>query len=261
MKDSQRRKPLAVANWKMAMTVTQGLNFVKEFLPAVGNLAESIEIVLCPPHTALYAISQGLAHSPVELGAQNLWASDTQSHTGEISAPLLTDVGCLWVMVGHWEVRRRTGETDLDCNKKMHAAFQAGLRPLLLMGEATDEHGQAEEALATRLPDLFAGCDPSQASQVAVIYEPEWTIGAKEPAPPDYVAGSCAFIRSWIGQVFGAHAAEGVRVIYGGSVTPDCADSLLASPNVDGLGAGRRGRDPIAFARIVQLIAAAKGLA
>lgn len=260
MEDPLRRKPFAIANWKMAMTVTESLSFVQDFRPAVGSLAQSVQIVLCPPYTALYVLSKALAHSPIDLGAQNLCALPGPSHTGEISAPLLADSGCRWVMLGHWEIRRRTGETDADVNQKMHAAFGAGLRPVLLIGEGAKERGQAEQALAARLPNLFAGCNPAQAGQAAVIYEPEWTIGAQEPAPADHVAAGCSLIRLWTGQAYGAEAAESVRIIYGGSVAPVYAKSLLASSDVDGLGAGRKGRDPVAFAQIVQQIAAAKGL-
>lgn len=243
------------------MTVSESLTFAQEFRIAVGNLAQSVNIVLCPPYTALYALSQGLTDFPIDLGAQNLCAAPGKNHTGEISAPLLVDVGCKWVMLGHWEVRRGTGETDADFNTKMHAGFRAGLRPILLTGERATERGQAGEALAARLPDLFADCDPEQAAQAVVVYEPEWTIGAREPAPPDYVASGCSFIRRWIGQEYGADVAREVCIIYGGSVAPEHAERLLALPDLDGLGAGRKGRDPGAFAQIVRLIAATKGLA
>jgi triosephosphate isomerase len=260
MRDTQIRKPIAIANWKMAMTVSESLAYVQAFRAAVASLAQSVEIVLCPPYTILYILSQALGHSAIDVGAQNLCASPGKSHTGEVSAQLLVDAGCKWVMLGHWEIRRRTGETDADINNKMHAAFQAGLQPIVLIGEGATERGQAEQALAARLPNLFTGCNPGQAGQAAVIYEPEWSIGAQEPAPPDYVAASCSFIRRWIGRECGADAAESVRIIYGGSVAPEHAQSLLASPDVDGLGAGRQGRDPVAFAQIVQRIAATKGL-
>jgi len=260
MENVLRRKPIAVANWKMAMTVTETLAFVKEFRAAVASLAESVGVVICPPYTTLYLLSQVLSHSPVEIGAQNLCASAGHDHTGEISAALLADVGCKWVMLGHWEIRRRTAETDTDCNKKMHVAFRAGLRPILLIGEGAEERGQAEHVLAARLSDLLAGCDSAEAAQIAVIYEPEWTVGAREPAPPDYVAASCSFIRSWIGEEYGTDIARRIRIIYGGGVSPEYTERLLTSPDVDGLGAGRQGRDPVAFARIVQCIATAKGL-
>jgi triosephosphate isomerase len=111
------------------------------------------------------------------------------------------------------------------------------------------------------LPHLFAKCEAKQVAQMAMVYEPEWTIGVQEPAPPDAVAAGCTLIRQWIGREYGTDVAEGVRIIYGGSVAPAYAQGLLTSPEVDGLGASRKGRDPITFAEIVRLIAAAKGLA
>ncbi|MFQ6102420.1 MAG: triose-phosphate isomerase family protein [Anaerolineae bacterium] len=254
------RKPFAVANWKMAMTIPETLAFVHGFCGAIGDLAHTVDIVLCPPYTALHAVAQALAGTFVQLGAQNLYAAPGKAHTGEISAPLLADVGCGWVLLGHWEIRRRTGETDADVNRKLHAAFRAGLRPILLVGEAAMGRGRAEESLVARLPDLLAGCEPEQVTQMAVVYEPEWTIGVQEPASPDTVTAGCAFIRRWIGRRYGPGVAEEVRIIYGGSVAPEYAEGLLASPQVDGLGASRKGRDPSAFAEIVRLIAVAKGL-
>ena len=254
------RKPLALANWKMAMTISESLAFIGEFRIAVSNLAESVNIVICPPYTGLYAISQELTGAPVELGAQNLYAAHGIAHTGEISASLLADAGCKWIMLGHWETRRLRGETDTDVNKKMHAGFQAGLRPILMMGEAAKERGRVAKALTMRLPDLFADCGPEQAARLAICYEPEWTIGAEQPASSDAIAEGCAFIRRWIEQEYGADVAGQVRIIYGGSVAPEYAERLLVSPDVDGLGAGRMGRDPIAFAKIVRVIATVKGL-
>lgn len=261
MENSPARKPFALANWKMAMTIPESLAFVRQFRAAVGELAQEVDIVLCPPYTALHAVAQALVDSPIALGAQDLCAAPGLAHTGEISAPLLADVGCKWAMLNHWEVRRRTGETDADVNRKMLAAFQAGLRPVLLIGEAAAEWGRAEETLTARLPHLFAGCQAEQAARMAIVYEPEWAIGAQEPAPPDYVAAGCACIRRWIGQEYGDSVADRLRIIYGGSVAPEYTLGLLASSAVDGAGASRQGRDPLAFAEIVRLIAAAKGLA
>jgi triosephosphate isomerase len=256
-----KRKPLALANWKMAMTIPESLAFVRQFCAAVGDLAQKVDIVLCPPYTALQPTAQALADSPIALGAQNLCAASGLAHTGEISAPQLADAGCEWVMLNHWETRRRTGESDADVNRKMLAAFDAGLRPILLVGESNAERGQATEVLRERLPTLFANCQAEQVAKMALVYEPEWTIGMKEPAPPGYVAAGCRVIRQWLGRTYGADPASAARIIYGGSVAPEYATGLLASPEVDGAGASRKGRDPIAFAEIVQLIAAAKGLA
>jgi triosephosphate isomerase len=256
-----KRKPLALANWKMAMTIPESRAFVREFRAAVGNLAQKVDIVLCPPYTALQSLAQALADTPIALGAQDLCAAPGLAHTGEISAPLLADAGCEWVMLNHWEIRRSRRETDEDINRKMHAAFEAGLRPILLIGESSTERGQAKEALEARLPVLFAGCETEQVSRIALVYEPEWTIGVEEPARPEYVAAGCGAIRQWLGLTYNAGLASVIRIIYGGSVAPEYASDLLASPQVDGAGASRKGRDPAAFAEIVRLIAAARGLA
>jgi triosephosphate isomerase len=258
MRKPSVRKPFALANWKMAMTLAQSRAFVHEFSTAVGDAARAVDIVICPPYTALHAVAEALSSTPIALGAQNLCAASGLAHTGEISAALLADVGCEWVMLNHWEIRRRTIETDHDVNLKILAAFQVGLRPILLIGEGTTERGQMQETLAARLPSLFAGCGTEQVSKMAIVYEPEWTIGVTEPAPPDHAAEGCTFIRRWLGQTYGAECASAVRIIYGGSVAPEYTPSLLASPDVDGAGASRKGRDPDAFAEIVRLIAAAK---
>jgi triosephosphate isomerase len=254
------RKPLALANWKMAMTVSESLDYAHDFAQYVGDLSRRIIIILCPPYTALYPISMTLMHTSIQLGAQDLCPESDLAHTGEISTSLLADVGCGWVMVGHWEVRRRLGENDQDVNRKMHACFKADLRPILLLGEGINERDHFREALQSRLSTHFEGCSPGHIARMAFVYEPEWTIGADEPAPPEHIAEACAFIRDWIRKSYGEEAAEGFLIIYGGSVTPTHARDLLASVDVDGLGAGRKGRDPVAFAEIVQMIAKTKGL-
>jgi triosephosphate isomerase len=252
---------MAVANWKMAMTISESLAFAEGFPSTVGDLVDSMTIVICPPFTALQTVSQAFSNSAIALGAQDLCAETGKAHTGEISASLIADTGCQWVMLGHWEVRLRTGETDSKINEKLHAAFQAGLKPILLAGERISEQGRVQETLTARLPELFADCDPKQVVQMAVIYEPEWSIGAREPAPSDHVATGCSLIRDWLARAYGTDVAERVRIIYGGSVTPENAKELLGAPDVDGLGTGRKGRDPKAFAKIIRLIAQEKKLA
>jgi triosephosphate isomerase len=159
------------------------------------------------------------------------------------------------VLLGHWEIRRRIGETDEGVNRKVRAALQANLYPILLVGESAAESEEGREVLALRLARLFSGCEPEQVARMVVVYEPEWTIGVREPASPDTVAAGCSFIRQWIGQEYGTDIAARVRIIYGGSVAPEYARDLMASSEVDGLGAGRKGRVPVTFAEIVQLIA------
>lgn len=257
---SPNRKPFALANWKMAMTIPEGLAFLRCFTVAVGTLAQSMDVVLCPPYTALHSLSQALTNAPIDLGAQDLCAAPDNAHTGEISPELLIDAGCRWVMLGHWEVRHHKGESDVQVNKKMLAGLKAELSPILFIGETASERKHAEQVLTKRLPDVFSGCESRQVVQAAVVYEPEWTIGAKEPASPDHIAACCSVIRHWIEAAYGEGAANRARIIYGGSVAPKHAGELLSSPDLDGLGAGRAGRDPLAFAEIVRLIAKAKCL-
>jgi len=253
------RRPFALANWKMAMTIEEGRRFVGRFIEQIGNLADGADMVLCPPYTAIYPLSLAIGPHSVELGAQNLWAGSGIAHTGEVSARLLTDAGCRWVILGHWEVRRRTGEDDAHVNQKMHSAFEAGLQPILMIGEETAQQGQAERILADRLPLFLAGATPEQVGRSVMVYEPEWTIGALEPASPQYISSVCGFIREWIQQNYGQKPAKGVRIIYGGGVSPEFTRDLLASPDVDGLGVGRKGRDPDAFAQIVRILVTVKG--
>ncbi len=254
------RKPLALSNWKMEMTVAESLAFVREFQSAIGDLAQKVDIILCPPYTVLYPMAQVLKGSSITLGGQNMAIAPGGAYTGEISAALLADVGCRWVMLGHWEVRRHLGDTDETVNRKLHAALGAGLRPVLFIGEARGEQSRFREALAAQLQRVLADCDARQIEEMVVVYEPEWTINVEEPASPEHVGAGCGFIREWLTERYGASAAQAVRIIYGGSVTPAHARDLLGAPDVDGLGASRRGRQVESFAEIVRLIAAAKGL-
>ena len=254
------RKPLALTNWKMEMTVARSLAFVRDFESAIGDLAQEVDIILCPPYTALYPMAQALKDSPITLGGQNVSTASGGAYTGQISAALLADVGCRWVMLGHWEVRRHFGDTDETVNRRLHTAHRAGLRPILFVGEAREERDRFREALAAQLQRVLEGCDARQIEEMVVVYEPEWTINVEEPTSPRRVGAGCGFIREWLAGHYGASAAQVVRIIYGGSVTPAHARELLGAPDVDGLGTTRKGRQVEAFAEIVRLIAAAKGL-
>jgi triosephosphate isomerase len=253
------RKPLALSNWKMEMTVARSLAFVRDLQSAIGDLAQRVDIIVCPPYTALYPMAQALKGSPITLGGQNISMAPGGAYTGEISAALLADVGCRWVMLGHWEVRRHFGDTDETVNLKLHAAQRAGLSPILFVGEAEGEQDRFREALAAQLQRVLEGCDARQIEEMVVVYEPEWTINVEQPASPEHVGTGCGFIRKWLSEQYGVSAAQAVRIIYGGSVTPAHARDLLEAPDVDGLGASRKGRQVDSFAEIVRLIAAAKG--
>jgi len=164
------------------------------------------------------------------------------------------------VLLGHWEARRHFGETDDLVNRKLHRTLEAGLRPILLVGESKGERDRFDKALLARLPRLLAECDAGQVGGMSFVYEPEWSIGMTEPAPPKHVAAGCRLIRQWLARTYGHPTAQTVRIIYGGSVRPQYGRALLEAADMDGLGASRKGRQVESFAQIVRLIAAAKGV-
>jgi triosephosphate isomerase len=253
------RQPVALTNWKMEMTITESLAFLRRFQAQAGHLLAQVQVILCPPYTALYAMAQTLADSPIELGAQTVSAAAGGAHTGQISARLVADAGGCWALLGHWELRRHMGETDEVVNRKVHRALEAGLRLILLVGEGQEEGAdQVARALDRQLGRVLAGCGAEPISRSVLVYEPEWTIGVAEPAPPEHVAAGCRIIRAWLAEHFDQDTAQAVRLVYGGSVAPAYAQDLLALADLDGLGAGRKGRDPDAFAEIVRLIARAR---
>ncbi|NOZ29109.1 MAG: triosephosphate isomerase [Chloroflexi bacterium] len=252
-----QRKPMAISNWKMAMTIAESLAWVRDFRDMAGDLLDAVDVVICPPYTALWAVAQALGDDRIQLGGQNIAPTDDPARTGEISAALLADVGCRWVLLGHWEVRRHLHDDDEIVNRKVHLALEAGLAPILLIGEAHDDPSPLEDALDRQLTAVLAGCTAEQVAGMAFVYEPEGAIGVTKPATPDHVVAGCAFIRGWLRGRWGDAVAGRVRIIYGGSVAPEYAAELLACPDVDGLGATRRGRDPATFTQIVHQIAQA----
>ncbi len=253
------RRPFALANWKMSMTVEETRAFIRQFLPLVEGFVDRVDIVICPPYTALYMARLELEGSGVQLGAQNLHPGPGLAWTGEISAQLLADVGCTWVMLGHWERRRHFGEDDEFVNRKVQAALEAGLRPILLVGEPADYSGEPESFLSKQLEVLTRGCSARDIERMVFVYEPEGAIGVERPASLERIKKGCAFLRERLREAFG-EAAWKVRIIYGGSVSPEFAPAILSIPDVDGLGATRKGRDPGTFASIVRLIAETKGV-
>ena len=241
------------------MTVAESLAFVRDFEPIARDLLDRVDVVICPPFTALWPVAQALRGSRVQLGGQNIAPTADLARTGEISAALLADVGCRWVMLGHWEVRRHLGGDDAAVNRKVHLALDVGLAPILLIGEAHDDQAPLADVLERQLERVLAGCQAEQVQTMAFVYEPEGAIGVAAPASAEHVATGCGFIRGWLRGRWGDAVAESVRIIYGGSVAPDYAADLLTCPDVDGLGATRRGRDAVTFAEIVRLIAQSRG--
>lgn len=252
------RRPFALSNWKMAMTIDEGLTFVKEFESLAKESLDVVDVVICPPYTALWSMAQALRENRLQLGGQNIAPTTELARTGEISAALLFAAGCQWVMLGHWEIRRHLGDDDALVNRKVHLALASGLSPILLVGEARDEAGTLQDALGARMARVLNDCRGPQVAMMAFVYEPEGAIGVSAPISAEHVAAGCSIMRDWLRQRWGDNVADTVRIIYGGSVAPEHASGLLSAPDVDGLGASRRGRDAATFAEIVQLIAGSR---
>lgn len=250
----KRRRPVALANWKMAMTIAQTRTYVRAFWPRVRDIADHVDIILCPPCTSIHALSQAVAELPLWVGAQDIHPGPGEAHTGAVSAELVANAGARWVMVGHWEVRRRYGEDDARGRAKIMAALAARLRPIVLVGEDAHVRDHDPDALRARLRRLLHDIPAQDVARMVMVYEPEWAIGQEEPAPLQTVAAGCATIRAFIAETWGQNTAAAVRIIYGGSVRPEFSSRLLRIPDIDGLGAGRKGRDPQAFAEIVRLV-------
>jgi len=253
------RKPLVLSNWKMATTIVESLSFVRDFAILTNDLLSRVDVVVCPPYTALWAVAATARDVHLHLGGQDVSPFDDPAHTGEISAHLLAEAGCRWALVGHWEVRRRHGEDETVLARKVHCCLGAGLAPILLIGPARDETAPLFTVLERQLAGILAGCGRDQVASMAFVFEPEEAIGAPRPLAPERAAAGPAFIRGWLGGQWGDALAERVRILYGGSVTPESAGDLLAFPDIDGLGASRGARAPANLASIVRQVAQVKG--
>src|SRR6188472_4144352 len=230
------RKKIIAANWKMNMTQGESAQFMESFLRDVGEIND-VEVVIIPPFTAIPKVSEALgrAHN-IKLGAQNMYWEKSGAFTGEISAPLLRDLFVHYVVLGHSERRTLFGETDEMVNRKVRAAHEANLRPIVCIGETLDQRdkGDVENVLSTQLRGSLAGLQPKEMQESFIAYEPVWAIGTGRNATPQQAQEAHAHIRSRLRQWFGGGAAEHCHIIYGGSVKPDNIRDLAALPDVDG---------------------------
>lgn len=252
-----------MANWKMAMTLDESRTFMNDFLQEIDDLIGKIQIIISAPATAISTLAPILAPIPLfELGAQNSSAHPEPDHTGELSAALLADAGAAWCMVGHWDVIRQSDKSDKDLNRELHALLASHIRPVILVGESNIEQDSdsdsAYDHLKQRMEIILSDIQPADMARAVMIYEPEWAIGSSAAAAPELVGQRCQFIREWLRQRFDDRTAQQVPILYGGSVFPENAKALLSGTDLDGFGAGRRGRDPKEFAQITRAIAHAK---
>lgn len=252
------RRPLIVLNWKMAMTLNETRAFVDAFQAADKGRAAALDLVVCPPATALTTLAELAEETPIQVGAQNISTETEPAHTGQLSGELLADAGAAWVLIGHYEVRHDFGDDWETLNVKVHRALDAGLRPVVLLGEDRRDE-EIVSQIQGRIETVFAGCTAEDIARMGFVYEPSWAIGQDEPAPPARVGEGARALRDALTQQFGQEIGNRVQVIYGGSVTPEVAEALLELPSLDGLGMGRKGRVPEAVAALVEQVLSHRG--
>ncbi len=246
------RRPIVAGNWKMNKSVGEAIDLANAIHAGVDAAPAHVDVVLCPPFTSLGPVGDRLRHGRVMLGAQNLHWEPAGAFTGEVSAPMLRELGCEFVIIGHSERRSLFHESDENVRSKTRSAVAAGLTPIVCVGEtlAQREAGETEAVLLRQfevgLADLAA-----TVGDVVLAYEPVWAIGTGRTATADQAQSAHAFLRGLIRKAAGAEVAERLRIQYGGSVKPENAAELFRQPDVDGGLIGGASLDPESFLGIV----------
>ena len=245
------RKKFIAGNWKMYKTTAEAVLFAEAFKSLYNRF--DVEAGICAPFTQLGALKKALEGTEIKLGAQNVHFEDKGAFTGEISAPMLKEIGVDYTVVGHSERREYFAETDITVNKKVHKLFSYGITPIMCVGEKLEERDAGEEfnvvehQLIKDLDDLSA----EQISKLVIAYEPIWAIGTGRTATPEQAEEMCAFIRTIVAKLYDEASADAIRIQYGGSVKPDNASEILMKPNVDGALVGGASLIPEDFNKIV----------
>jgi triosephosphate isomerase (TIM) len=245
------RTPMVAGNWKMHKTEREAEDYIQALLPLLSAM-DGVDVAICVPFTDLKAMVESARGSRVEVYAQNMHEERAGAFTGEISAPMLSEIGVHGVVLGHSERRAYFGENDRALAMKVPAALEAGLTPILCVGETEDERDKDEtdRKLRQQIKEDLAGVPNERLAEVVIAYEPIWAIGTGRVASVEQAQEAIGFIRALVGDR-DANVAEGVRVLYGGSVKPDNAAELLAPADVDGALVGGASVDAESFAEIV----------
>ena len=252
------RRPLVAGNWKMNKTPAETRTFIEAF-KSLWKPNADVEAALLPPFTSLDVACGLLENGEVALGAQDLYVEERGAYTGEVSGGMLRACGCTYVLVGHSERRALFHEDDALLHRKLGAAFAAGLSPVLCIGETLDERrrGHTEVKLTAQLSADLVGVPSERLSSLVIAYEPIWAIGTGETATPEQAQEAVAFTRERLAKVYDAGLASTVRILYGGSVTPENAAFLIEEPDVDGFLVGGASLAPESFVQIIGAVEAA----
>ena len=245
------RRPLIAGNWKMHRTLAEA-EALASGVASGCKAMDDVDVLLIPPFTALKSVADAIAGTPVALGAQDIYWEQQGAFTGEISPMMLKDVGCRYVLVAHSERRQLFGETDKTANRKVLAAVTEGLIPILCVGEtdAERDRGVTFVVVDRQIKESLKDVAESQLEKLVVAYEPIWAIGTGRTATPAQAEEVHLSIRGQLAKLFTPDAAEGVRLLYGGSVKPDNVDDLMAEANIDGALVGGASLEIESFNRI-----------
>jgi triosephosphate isomerase len=245
--------PFLAGNWKMFKTGSEAAEYVEKFKSLIADVKDR-QTALAVPATALYQAVAAARGSDLIIGAQNLHWEKEGAFTGEISAPMISAAGASMVIIGHSERRQYFGDDDSAVAKKMAAALLEGLLAVVCVGESLKdrESGQTIDVLAKQLRGALTGFNPAWTQKLVLAYEPVWAIGTGKTATADEAQQSHAFIRSEVASLLGGQAADSLRILYGGSVKPDNAASLMAQPDIDGLLVGGASLQIESFVKIVR---------
>lgn len=247
------RTPVIAGNWKMNLLVGDALSLVEELKELLAEVTD-VEIVVCPPYTALYPVGQALAGSTIALGGQDCYPVENGAYTGEISPSMLKDAGCAWTIVGHSERRRYFDETDDFLNRKLKFALASDLKVMFCVGETLEEReaGEMDEVLRRQVHEGLEGLDEADFERLVIAYEPIWAIGTGLTATPDQADEAHGFVRALVREQFNETISDDLRIQYGGSVKPENAGELMDKGNVDGALVGGASLNAESFAAIVK---------
>ena len=248
------RKKIVAANWKMNMTQAESARFVQSLLLDLGDITD-VEVVIVPPFTALAKVMEALgASQSIKVGAQNMHWEPNGAFTGEISAALLRDLLVRYVVLGHSERRTFFGETDEIVNRKVRAAHEATLRPIVCVGETLEQRdkGNVKKILSIQLRGSLKDLNEKELQETIIAYEPVWAIGTGRNATPQQAQEAHAFIRHTLHEISDESTADRIRIQYGGSVKPENARDLMTQSDIDGALVGGASLDPRSFAQIVK---------
>ncbi len=248
------RKTIVAGNWKLNKTIGEARQLIRELKNRLAGIDSAATVVVCPPTVALETAVDAARDTGIAVGAQNVYWETSGAFTGEVSPAMLEAVGVEYVLIGHSERRTIFGETDEDVNRKLHAVLRSDLKPVICLGESLGqrEAGETEAVVRSQLGAGLEGVAPDHAGRLIIAYEPIWAIGTGKTATPEMANDVHRLIRRTIADMFGGLAADGMSLLYGGSVKPENARSLMAEGDIDGVLVGGASLKNESFAEIVR---------